>query len=954
MDRNCFEGSSEDLLTSFFVVVREERMEAVVKDAGERRRYGRIDVDFDVFSINSGQRIGSARNLSEGGIFVAVENPLKLRTKLLLEFKLSDQELPIKAYGDVRWVTQSATSQTAPLGMGVDFVSIADVDSLRLRQFTRGLAGEGKLINSDNFTLADFAKISGDDLFAKTKPVWAYEEDFKKKGFYNYRRQLLSSSRNRVVIFDEITGKEREMIMMGSNNYLGLTTHPKVVKAAEDSIEKYGVGAGSVSLFAGTYDLHRQLEVKLAKLKGCEDAVVFPTGYSTNVGCLSALIREKDLAVLDRLAHASVIDGCMMSGGTLRTFRHSDVNSLRQVLERNRDKFEGKIILVDGVYSMDGDIVPLPEVVSIAKEYGARILVDDAHATGVIGEMGRGTTNYFKLEGKVDLVVGTLSKAIGQLGGFVASSKEVVSFLRLFARSYFFSTSLPPVVVAAAIAAVDVMEDERAIHQNLWKNIKYFKENLKYLGFNIGNSESAIIPIIVGEELLLRKAGKRIHEEGIYINPVPYPAVPRNQTRFRASVMATHTREDLDKTLEVMEKVGREFDIIKKPISTQIVKSRPHIVKELSSKIEIEKSVRFSWKVYKNYPAWVPYFLIKDQVKLISCDYFYFRKVNSKRFVVEENGEIVGTVSSFVDHYFNRYHNKNVGFIGFFEALPDREEAVQHLFDKAIEFLKLEGCQEVWGPVNGIFGLFGGGLLSSGFEKTPSFLQIYTPPYYQDYFTRAGFKAIKRLLHYSVDFTLPKNLSRIRSVSKRFLTKNVHIRPIDKSRWEEEVRFVLRIFNEAFVHLWGNVPFDYDEFMEFVKEFKGIIVPDFWLIAEVDGEPVGFVGGFPQYAPIFKDLNGEIRPLKLLKLPMRLRSIKEGAVILLGVLDKYRSRGIGSALAGRVCEVMFEKGYMKNTPTWILEDNKDSRRVVEWLGGKVDLHWTMYGKNLNFENLKIV
>ena len=447
--------------------------------------------------------------------------------------------------------------------MGVQFINIYELDRKWLTKYSESLAKE-EIINSDNFTLVDFLKVSGDDLFMKTKPVWGYIEDMKQKGFYTYRRPLLSASRNRVVIFDETTGKEREMIMMGSNNYLGLTAHPKVIKAAEKAIEKYGVGAGSVPLLAGTYDLHKELEVKLAKLKGCEDAVIFPTGYGTNVGCLSALVREKDLAVLDRLTHASIIDGCIMSSGKFRTFRHSDMQNLREVLERNKDNFDGKLIAVDGVYSMDGDIAPLPEIVDIAREYGARVMVDDAHATGVIGERGRGTASHFKMEGKVDIVMGTLSKALGQLGGFVASSKEVVNYLRCFARSYFFSSSLPPVVVASVLAAIEVMESEPELHQNLWKNIKYFKENLQYLGFNIRNSESAIIPIIIGDELLLRKMSKRIHEEGIYINPVPYPAVPRDQTRFRTSIMATHTREDLDTTLKVLEKVGREFGVIKR------------------------------------------------------------------------------------------------------------------------------------------------------------------------------------------------------------------------------------------------------------------------------------------------------------------------------------------------------------------------------------------------------
>jgi len=542
-------------------------MEVAIKQTGERRKHKRITTNnIDVLLMNSGKPVGRMRNLSPSGMFIETKNPLRPATNLLLEFKLPIQELPIKAYCKVVWTKNSMNSESEPPGMGAHFINICELDKKRLAKYYESLTEEYTL-NSDNYTLFDFSKNrdDDDDIFTKASPVWAYEQDFKRKGFYTYRRQLISSSKNRVVIYDEQTGKEREMIMMGSNNYLGLAAHPKVEEAAERAIEKYGVGAGSVPLFAGTYSIHRELEVKLAKLKGCEDAIIFPSGYSANVGCLSALVREKDLVLVDRLAHASIIDGCILSRGTFRSFRHSDIDNLRQILKRQNNNPGAKLIAVDGVYSMDGDIAPLPEIVNTAREYGARVMVDDAHATGVIGERGRGTASHFKIEGKVDIVVGTLSKAIGQLGGFVASSKEVISFLRLFARSYFFSTSLPPVVVASALAAIEVMENEPELHQKLGENIKYFKENLKYLGFHVGNSESAIIPIIIGEELLLRKMSKRIHEEGIYINPVPYPAVPRNQTRFRASIMATHTKEDLDKTLEVLERVGIEFGVLRKP-----------------------------------------------------------------------------------------------------------------------------------------------------------------------------------------------------------------------------------------------------------------------------------------------------------------------------------------------------------------------------------------------------
>lgn len=417
-------------------------------------------------------------------------------------------------------------------------------------------------MDSDNYSLADFKDGPDKNLFAKTKLFWEFIDDTDRKSYNYYRVPLVSGCKNRTVILDRQTGKEKEMIMMGSCNYLGLSTHPKVIKAAIDAVEKYGIGSEGAALLSGTFDIHRQLEVKLARITGCEDAMVFPTGYAANSGSISALVRKGDVAIIDRLAHASIIDGCIMSEGSFRTFRHSNVESLEMTLERAKDNYNGKLIVVDGVYSMDGDIAPLPEIVEVARKYGARVMIDDAHATGVIGEGGRGTASHFGMEGEVDIVMGTLSKSLGALGGFVASSKEVINYIRYYARSGFFSINLPPAVVAATLGAIEVMETEPDIHRNLLRNIKYMKKHLEYIGFNVENTESAIIPILVGDNLLLRKIDKRLHEKGIYLSAIPYPAVPKGQSRFRLTVMATHTRDDMDEALKALEEVGREFGIL--------------------------------------------------------------------------------------------------------------------------------------------------------------------------------------------------------------------------------------------------------------------------------------------------------------------------------------------------------------------------------------------------------
>lgn len=931
-------------------------MEALVKEAGVRRRYERIGVDFDVFSMNTGKPIGRAINLSLGGVFIQAATPLMPRTKLLLEFKLPDQELPIKAYSDVKWVSRNGmASQSKLLGMGVQFIGIYEHYIDKLERFIRR---ELKRINSDTLSMADFINFSNKDIFEKARVFWEFIEDTKNKDYNKYETLLLSASKNRVVIFDERIRRERELIMMGTSNYLGLTSHPKVIDAAKEAILKYGTGTASIRLLSGTNTLHKKLEEKLAELKSCEDSLVFPTGHMANIGAISALLGKKDIAIIDKRVHASILDGCRLSRGSFRTFRHSDMEHLRQVLETVENKYDGKIIIAEGVDGIDGDILPLPEIVEIANEYGVKLMIDEAHATGVMGARGRGTASYYNMEGKVDVVMDSLSKAIGGLGGYIASSREVIRYLKYYATTSFFSVSSSPAMLASALAATELMESEPKLIQKLWENIKYMKEGLKIIGFNnVDKSQSAIFSTIVGNDLLLREMTKKIFEAGVFLEPLPYPTVPKGEERLRLRIMATHTREDLNQTLEILEKVGKESGILMKyPVSVTPIDEKQRIVKtidqgkdievaEISSKADIVESVKFSWKVYQNYPNWVPYFLINQRVNLISGDYLYLkRNVKSKRFIVRENGKMVGTVSALVDERFLTFWNQKVGFLGFFEALPGCDAAIGFLVSTALEFLKSEGMEEVWAPINIPFVFYGGGLLSGGFDEPPSFLQPYTAPYYHDYFKQNGFNSIKRLPHHSIDLNPRENVRRIRTFARG---SGITIRELDRSRYEAEALSVARVYNRSFTLLWKYTPFRGQEFVEFVRDFSDLIVQGFWQVAEVEGEIVGFVGGFPQCASIFKMVSGELGPSELPAISAEIGLIKEGAIVLLGVLDKFRDRDIGLKLLASLCANMIDKGYVRATCTWEISDKEDASKLIEKLGGKKDdLEWIIYGRYL--------
>ena len=373
-------------------------------------------------------------------------------------------------------------------------------------------------------------------------------------GLYPYFRMIESAQDPEVVI------KGKKMIMVGSNNYLGLTNHPKVKEACIEAVRKYGSGCAGSRFLNGTLDIHVQLEDKLARFIRKEAALVFSTGFQVNLGVISALVSKNDLVIIDKMDHASIIDGCRLTYGSVKKYRHNDMADLERVLQEHADK--RKIIIVDGVFSMEGDIVNLPKVVELAKTYGARLMVDDAHGVGVLGRTGRGTAEHFGLEKDVDLIMGTYSKSLASIGGFIAGSAEVIHYIKHFSRALIFSASPPPASVAAVSAALDIIESEPERIDQLWKNTHKMLKGFRDLGFETGPSETPIIPVIVGENEIAFKAAMMLQEEGVFVNVAISPAVPEGQALIRTSYMATHTEEQLDRVLAAFEKVGKALGLI--------------------------------------------------------------------------------------------------------------------------------------------------------------------------------------------------------------------------------------------------------------------------------------------------------------------------------------------------------------------------------------------------------
>jgi glycine C-acetyltransferase len=399
-----------------------------------------------------------------------------------------------------------------------------------------------------------------------SKLDWLTQEidGLKEQGLYN-RIRTIGSAQGAWLTVD---GKN--VLNFCSNNYLGLANHPRIVEAAKDATKKYGVGPAAVRSIAGTMDLHVQLEQRLAKFKGAEDVITFQSGFTANLGTISALVGKEDVIFSDRLNHASIIDGSRLSGAKIVPYEHNDPSALEDAIKDNTSTlrsgsgqdFRRALIVTDGVFSMDGDIAPLPELVEVARKYDILFMVDDAHGEGVLGKGGRGIVDHFGLHGKVDIEVGTMSKAFGVVGGMVAGDKVIIEWLRQRGRPFLFSSAVTAPDAAACLAAVDLLEESTELVDKLWANAKYFKAEMKKLGFDTGVSETPITPVMLGEAPLAQQFSRELFEEGVFAMAIGFPTVAKGKARIRVMISAAHDNDDLGKGLEAFEKVGKKLGVI--------------------------------------------------------------------------------------------------------------------------------------------------------------------------------------------------------------------------------------------------------------------------------------------------------------------------------------------------------------------------------------------------------
>jgi 8-amino-7-oxononanoate synthase len=410
------------------------------------------------------------------------------------------------------------------------------------------------------YDYSNFYSASGEDVFDLLQPFGDWYDEARPRGYYQFGLPIHSAPSTRIDVEDTKAGVIRPgLINFASYNYLGLSYRPEVKEAIKAAVDRYGAGSSGSPILSGTTALLQELEERIARFKGKEASLIFPTGYAANLGLIAGLMRAGDLVVADQFAHASIVDGMILSKAQSRFFRHNRPEEL----DRKLRDFEGKkLVVVEGVYSMDGDLVALPEILEVSRANGARVLIDEAHSTFIFGENGRGVAEHFGLDDEVDIHLGTFSKSLGGQGGFVAGSRALINYLKGFSRSRFFSCALAPPVVAGLIAALDLAEKEPELRKRLWVNVDFMQKRLKEAGVDTGDSQSQVIPIMIRNDATIFGIGEQLLQEGVFINPVKYPAVGKHKSRFRMSISAAHTREDLEEGAEIIIRVLERNGII--------------------------------------------------------------------------------------------------------------------------------------------------------------------------------------------------------------------------------------------------------------------------------------------------------------------------------------------------------------------------------------------------------
>ena len=720
----------------------------------------------------------------------------------------------------------------------------------------------------------------------------------------------------------------RKTVMIGSNNYLGLTSHPEVKEAAVKAIEKYGTGCTGSRFLNGTIDLHVELEGRLARFMKKEASLVFSTGFTTNLGVISTIVGKNDIVISDRTNHASILDGCRMALGKLLKFRHNDMEDLERILINIEEKKVGKLIVVDGVFSMEGDLADLKRIVPLAEKYGCRLMVDEAHSLGVLGKGGRGTCEEMGLLDKVDLVMGTFSKSFASLGGFIAGEEKVISFLKHNARTFMFQAAPPPAAVATALAALNILEREPERRQKLWENVRYMLREIQRIGFKTAATQSAIIPILVGDDLKTFQFAKMLEQEGVYVNPVVSPAVPPGMACLRTSYTATHSRQELDYALEKLRKIGTELGLIGPSAPGASIDIRT-ISEEKSDQMNF---LKLPWKIYTRDHNWVPPMITDVETIFDRKENIFYAHGEAKAFLAYRGSEMAGRIVAAVDDRANRYHNERAGFFGFFEVNRDYGAAVS-LLDAARQWLSEREMKVMRGPM-AFSQLDGMGCLVEGFDYPPAIMMPYNPAYYPEFLEKYGFEKEKDFYAYWMDARgpFPEGLEKLSEHAQK--KEGIAIRHMNMSRFRQEMNTLMGILNDANSQEFGFTPLSASDLQYFIAKLRPVIEKELVNFVEVKGKPVAFSMILPDYNEVLKRFDGRVGIADMLKFYFYSKQIKTLRFALLAVRKAFQRRGLETLLYLESFRVAKARGYTGGELSWVREDNNLLNKRIEMMGGK--------------------
>ncbi len=799
------------------------------------------------------------------------------------------------------------------------------------------------------------------DLFQKCYDFTRADE-VKEAGYYPYFRAI-EENEGPVV---QIEG--RKMIMAGSNNYLGLTADPRVKEAAIKAIERYGTGCSGSRYLTGTVRLHEELEVEMADYFQKEACLLFSTGYQTAQGVIPTLCGRGEYVISDKDNHACIVAGNLMSKGMygeVVRYNHNDMNDL----ERRISKLPAdapKLIVSDGVFSTSGEIVDLPRMVEIAGMYNARVMVDDAHAVGVIGEGGRGTASYFNLVKETDLTMGTFSKTFASLGGFVVGEERVINYIKHQAQALIFSASPTPASVAAALMSLKILREEPERMKHLIDNADYMRREFKAMGFKVIESKTGIVPVIIGDDIKTLVFWRKLFDAGVFVNAFVVPGVMQGMQMMRTSFMATHEKHHLDRILELFKEIGEELGVLDEeevPSEVTIPASIPSTpsttpaikIRKVESRKDKLRFIRLPWDLYENEKNWVPP-LEMDRMRLIDeAKNPFYKHATSQLFLAEnERGKVVGRIAAIVNRRHNELYRDKVGFIGFFDSIQD-EHVADALFTAAEDFLRSHGMKQVRGPISPSIN-DEVGLLVEGFEYPPAVMMPYHPSYYKKLWEDADYKKVQDLLAWRIAETksLSPKLERVTNILRE--RSKVRIRQLDMKRYDEEVNLIRDLYSRGWEENWGAVPLDADEITMLATELKQIIDPDFVLFAEAPDangkmQTIGFSLCIPDINQAF--LAGKQIPKGAMNLPTAIsnlmtkkKAIDTLRIVLLGVMPEYRGRAVDALLYRVIMERAKQKGIKYGEASWVLEDNAMMTRAAQVMNGEPYKRYRVFEKPL--------